>query len=70
MEYELRSWEAAKQALRDAEIDCAADHGPEYVDEAFADLVDSVAIFCDPETRRELYRTEGCSDRVSGLLVE
>lgn len=63
MVYEHLTLESALRALKNAEADTAADHGEEYVETAFNDLVDSVSWDCSPEVRRELYRTTGCQAR-------
>lgn len=48
--------EEAEMALRTAELDCAADFGEEKVEEAYADLVHSIAACCPDPIAAELIR--------------
>ena len=51
--------EEATQALREAEMDCAADMGDEAVEQGWADLVHSVASCCPADVAAELLRRQG-----------
>lgn len=69
MDYEYTTIESADEALRDICADRESDSGPESIDEVWNDLVDAVALSCDPAPRAELYRTTGCVDRATGILA-
>ena len=62
MEFEHLTLESAYRALEDMAADAKGDN-PDITDDYYADLVDSVALSCDPAIRAELYRTTGCQPR-------
>lgn len=50
------TYEEASTALETAAMDVAADHGEEMVEQAWGDLVNTIADCCPPEVAEELRR--------------
>lgn len=56
-EYEYKTYEQARAALRDAEADVIGDMGEEALEDGYGDIVSAVAWNCTPEVALELFRT-------------